>query len=97
MSLTRADIECVDEATPLSYERCTGNWMGATTGWLLTKSTTPMMILGVPKTLPGLKDFYMAGQWVEPGGTVSMSAAPGKNVMQTICACAGKPFAALRP
>jgi len=23
-----------------------------------------MMIIGVPKTLPGLEDFYMAGQWV---------------------------------
>jgi phytoene dehydrogenase-like protein len=93
----RADIEFVDEATPLSYERYTGNWMGATTGWLLTKSTTPMMILGVPKTLPGLEDFYMAGQWVEPGGTVSMAAASGKNVIQTICAREGKPFTTLRP
>jgi phytoene dehydrogenase-like protein len=93
----RADIEFVDEATPLSYERYTGNWMGATTGWLLTKATTPMMILGVPKTLPGLENFYMAGQWVEPGGTVSMAAASGKNVIQTICARDGKTFTASRP
>ena len=88
----RRDIEFVDEATPLSYERYTGNWMGATTGWLLTKETTPMMILGVPKTLPGLKDFYMAGQWVEPGGTVTMAAASGKNAIQMICAKDGKAF-----
>jgi phytoene dehydrogenase-like protein len=81
----RADIEFVDEATPLSYERYTGNWMGATTGWLLTKQTTPMMILGVPKTLPGLRDFYMAGHWVEPGGTVTLAAASGKNAIQQIC------------
>ena len=82
----RKDIEFVDEATPLSYERYTGNWMGATTGWLLTKKTTPMMIFGVPKTLPGLKNFYMAGHWVEPGGTVTLAAASGKNVLQIICA-----------
>ncbi|MDF1513093.1 MAG: hypothetical protein P1S60_04720 [Anaerolineae bacterium] len=82
----REDIEFVDEATPLSYERYTGNWMGATTGWLLTKKTTPMMILGVPKILPGLKNFYMAGHWVEPGGTVTLAAASGKNVVQIICA-----------
>jgi phytoene dehydrogenase-like protein len=82
----REDIEFVDEATPLSYERYTGNWMGATTGWLLTKKTTPMMIRGVPKTLPGLKDFYMAGHWVEPGGTVTLAASSGKNVIQLICA-----------
>ena len=91
------DIEFVDEATPLSYERYTGNWMGATTGWLLTKETTPMMIFGVPKTLPGLKNFYMAGHWVEPGGTVTMAAASGKNAIQMICDQDGKPFQTSRP
>jgi phytoene dehydrogenase-like protein len=93
----RSDIEFVDEATPLSYERYTGNWKGATTGWLLTKETAPMMMFGVSKTLPGLKDFYMAGQWVEPGGTVSMAAASGKNAIQTICARDGKRFEATLP
>lgn len=88
------DIEFVDEATPLSYERYTGNWMGATTGWLLTKQTTPMMIFGVPKTLPGLEHFYMAGQWVEPGGTVTLAAASGKNVIQMICDKDRKSFSA---
>lgn len=33
----RSDIEFVDETTPLSYERYTGNWMGATSGWLLAR------------------------------------------------------------
>jgi phytoene dehydrogenase-like protein len=87
-----ADIEFTDEATPLSYERYTGNWMGATCGWLLTKETTPMMIMGVSKTLPGLRNFWMAGQWVEPGGTVTLAAASGKNVIQLICAQDGKKF-----
>jgi phytoene dehydrogenase-like protein len=88
----QGDIEFVDEATPLSYERYTGNWMGATTGWLLTKETIPMMILGVPKTLPSLENFYMAGHWVEPGGTVTLAAASGKNVLQLICAEYDKTF-----
>jgi phytoene dehydrogenase-like protein len=91
------DIEFVDEATPLSYERYTGNWMGATTGWLLTKETIPMMILGVPKRLPGLRDFYMAGHWVEPGGTVTLAAASGKNILQLICAEDRKVFATSIP
>jgi len=76
----------VDEATPLSYERYTGNWMGSTCGWLMTKETMPMLIKGIPKTLPGLGNFYMAGQWVEPGGSVPLAAASGKNVIQMICA-----------
>jgi len=88
----RADIEFRDEATPLSYERYTGNWMGATCGWLLAKQTFPMMVMGVPKTLPGLKNFWMAGQWVEPGGTVSLAAASGRNAIQMICQEDGKPF-----
>jgi phytoene dehydrogenase-like protein len=88
----QADIEVVDEATPLSYERYTGNWMGATSGWLLSRETIPMMILGVPKTLPGLGNFYMAGHWVEPGGTVTMAAASGRNAVQMICDEEGKPF-----
>lgn len=88
----RDHVEHMDEATPLSYERYTGNWQGATTGWLLTKETMPMMIQGVSKTLPGLQNFYMAGQWVEPGGTVTLAAASGRNAIQLICHADGKTF-----
>lgn len=93
----RQDIEYVDEATPLSYERYTGNWMGSTCGWLLSRETMPMLIRGIDKTLPGLKQFYLAGQWVEPGGTVTLSAASGKNVIKLICHAEGKPFEARFP
>ncbi len=93
----RQDVEFRDEATPLSYERYTGNWQGATCGWLLAKETVPMMILGVPKALPGLSNFWMAGQWVEPGGTVSLAAASGRNVLQLICAQDGRQFASVLP
>lgn len=93
----RADVEFRDEATPLSYERYTGNWMGATCGWLLAKETVPLMIGGVSKTLPGLKNFWMAGQWVEPGGTVSLAAASGRNAIQLICAQDKKSFRSSLP
>jgi phytoene dehydrogenase-like protein len=88
----RQQIEFTDEATPLSYERYTGNWQGSTCGWLLTKQTMPMMMLGVPKTLPGLQNFYMAGQWVEPGGSVAMCAASGRGAIQMICQADKIPF-----
>jgi phytoene dehydrogenase-like protein len=91
------DVEYKDEATPLSYERFTGNWMGATCGWLLSKETIPMMIMGVSKTLPGLENFYMAGHWVEPGGTVTLAAASGRNVIQLICHRDGVQFEATTP
>ncbi|NJO72609.1 MAG: NAD(P)/FAD-dependent oxidoreductase [Leptolyngbyaceae cyanobacterium RM1_406_9] len=81
----KADIEVMDVATPLSYERYTGNWQGSSCGWLLTKQTLPLLIRGLPKTLPGLRQFYMVGQWVEPGGSVPVVAMSGRNIIQQIC------------
>ncbi len=37
----------------------------------------------------------MAGQWVEPGGGVPMSAASGRMAVQWICHADRKPFEAL--
>lgn len=88
----RADVEVKDVATPLSYERYTGNWLGSTCGWLLTDKTMLMMVKGMKKTLPGLDNFYMAGQWVEPGGSVPIVAMSGRNVLQLICHRDGKAF-----
>jgi phytoene dehydrogenase-like protein len=93
----RADIEHIDEATPLSYERFTGNWMGATSGWLLTKATMRMLIFGMKKTLPGLSNFLMAGHWVEPGGSVPLAAASGRSAVQLICHQDGVGFNAQVP
>jgi phytoene dehydrogenase-like protein len=93
----KADVEHKDEATPLSYERYTGNWMGSTCGWLLTRQTMPMLIRGVQKTLPGLDHFYMAGHWVEPGGSIPLAAASGRNAIQLICHQDGKSFEAYLP
>jgi phytoene dehydrogenase-like protein len=86
------DVEAVDVCTPLSYERYTGNWMGANTGWLLTDKTMMLSLRGIRKTLPGLKNFYMTGQWVEPGGLVSVVAMSGRNIIQEICHREGVTF-----
>lgn len=88
-----ADIELTDVATPLSYERYTGNWQGSSCGWLLTKKSMLRMILGMKKTLRGLSGFRMAGQWVEPGGSVPICAASGRNAVWSICAEDKRPFA----
>jgi len=91
-----ADIEMTDVATPLSYERYTGNWLGSTCGWLLTDKTMMMMVKGLSKTLPDLDNFYMAGQWVEPGGSVPIVAMSGRNVVQLLCAADGREFVSRR-
>jgi phytoene dehydrogenase-like protein len=94
----KKDVEVVDVATPLTYVRYTNNWQGSMEGWLITPETMRMtMGKGMPKTLPGLENFYMAGQWVEPGGGVPTAAMSGRSIMQRICKEDGKRFQAHVP
>jgi phytoene dehydrogenase-like protein len=90
----RATVEVIDVATPVSYERYTGNWRGSTCGWLLTKQTMGLMLRGIPQTLPGLANFWMAGQWVEPGGSVPLAALSARKAIQLICQHDRRPFRA---
>jgi phytoene dehydrogenase-like protein len=86
-------IEAIDVATPLTYERFTGNWQGSMEGWRITTETMGMaMGNGMDKTLPGLDRFYMAGQWVEPGGGLPPAATSGRRVIKMICEADEKPF-----
>jgi phytoene dehydrogenase-like protein len=87
-------VEMTDVATPVTFERYTGNWRGAYMGWLVTPETFGMLM---KKKLPGLGRFYMAGQWVEPGGGLPTVVKSGRNVMQLICKEDGRPFVAGRP
>lgn len=86
-------VEVVDVATPVTYERYTANWRGAIFGWAMTmRKMALMMGKGMPKGLPGLRNFYMAGQWLEPGGNVQLSAASGRDLLEQICAADGRPI-----
>ena len=87
-------VEAVDVATPVTYEKYTGNWQGSMEGWLITTRT---MMMRMSKTLPGLRNFYMAGQWVEPGGGVPTAAISGRNVIKMICKQDKKQFATQIP
>ena len=90
----REAVEVVDVATPVTYERYTGNWRGAFAGWALTNRKMSMMMgKGMDKTLPGLANFHMIGHWVEPGGNVELSCASGRDVVKDICHERGLPFA----
>lgn len=87
-------VEMWDVATPLSFERYTGNWQGSALGWDFTTET---FFMPMSKMLPGLDDFYMAGQWVEPGGGVPGAAMSGRNAIQLICKRDRKPFVTRLP
>lgn len=87
-------VEMIDVATPMTWVRYTGNWKGSYEGWMEIS-----MGFGkrMDKTLPGLDGFYMAGQWVEPGGGLPPAAQSGRNVIQIICKKDKRRFATTVP
>jgi len=78
-------VEMVDVATPLTWERYTGNWKGSFEGWQLTPQNANTMMQPMRKTLPGLQNFYMCGQWVEPGGGLPTGVMSGRRLVKTLC------------
>jgi len=86
-----AQVEMRDVATPTTFVRYTGNWKGSFEGWMVTPETWSFGKI-MRKTLPGLENFYMAGQWVEPGGGIPAVALSGRNVIQIICKQEKKKF-----
>ena len=63
--------------------------MGSTQGWIWGPKLIPEFI---SKELPGLKNFYMIGQWVIPGGGVSTAFTSGRDIAQIICKKDNKKF-----
>ena len=87
-------IETVDIATPLTTERYTGNYKGSIQGWGISEATTSK---GMKKTLAGLENFFMAGQWVEVGGGLPGVAPSGRDTIHIICHQDGKKFETTAP
>jgi phytoene dehydrogenase-like protein len=78
----KSHVEVSDLATPATYIRYTDNWQASAQGWSASKQT---FTKSISKELPSLKNFYMAGQWVEIGGGVPMCMMSGRNTAQIIC------------
>lgn len=75
-------IEVIDVATPKTDVRYTGVKDGAYEGFMPTREN---IMKSLKMTLPGLRNFYMAGQWLIPGGGLPPAAQTGKWVVQLIC------------
>lgn len=75
-------IEATDVATPKTDVRFTGVRNGAYEGFMPTREN---MMKSLKMQLPGLRNFYMAGQWLVPGGGLPPSAQTGKWAVQLIC------------
>jgi phytoene dehydrogenase-like protein len=89
-----SQVEMTDVATPYTTWRYTLNHKGTYEGWLFTPEA---FRTSVEKTLPGLANFYMAGQWVQPGGGVPTVIMSGREVIQIICHQDKKRFSTSSP
>ena len=86
----KGTLQVMDVATPLTFWNMARSWRGAFEGWMPNGDA---LFGHVSKTLPGLERFYMAGQWVEPGGGVPMALMSGRQVVQILAAQHGHSFA----
>lgn len=87
----KAQVEVVDVATPMTFERFTSNWHGSQ-AWLPEKGFMGVMLKGLSKTLPGLEDFYMVGQWAQAMGGLPTVAAGGRKLIEALCRREGRVF-----
>jgi len=87
-------VETIDVATPMTWHRYTSNWQGSFEGWLPTPKTLTMRM---NKTLPGLYDFFMVGQWVQPGGGLPPAVMSARHAIQIICKEDSKRFKTSTP
>jgi phytoene dehydrogenase-like protein len=76
-----ANIEVCDVATPLTDVNYTGVWKGSYEGFMPSSKN---LMDNLNSAIPGLKKFYMAGQWLFPGGGLPPAGQSGKWVIQYI-------------
>jgi len=89
-----SQVEVTDIATPYTTWRYTLNRNGAYIGWLATPEA---IMTQMRRALPGLANFYMAGQWVVPGGGVPPCLYSGRHVIEILCRRDRKPFVTAVP
>ena len=75
-------IEICDIATPVTDVKYTAVWKGSYEGFMPSSKN---LMDNLNPVLPGLKKFYMAGQWLFPGGGLPPSGQSGKWAIQYIC------------
>jgi phytoene dehydrogenase-like protein len=85
----KQDVEASDVATPYTMWRYTRNHHGSFEGWL---PTTETLTRTLARTVPGLRNFYLAGQWMVPGGGVPPVLYSGRHVAQMMARRDRRPF-----
>ncbi|ATY87707.1 phytoene desaturase family protein [Lactococcus lactis] len=87
-------IEVIDVATPVTFERYTNNYKGATLGWEKEEHSF-INEKKIRKELPNLDNFFMVGHWTLVGGGLPSVMLQARNLAQLICAKDKKVFSAV--
>jgi len=77
-----SSIEVCDIATPVTNVKYTGVWKGSYEGFMPSSKN---LMDNLNPVIPGLKKFFMAGQWLFPGGGLPPAGQSGKWAIQYIC------------
>ena len=88
----QSHIEATDVVTPISAEHWTAAYRGCQAWGAPKEYQKEVTKNGVSKTLPGLQNFYMVGQWA--GGTIGLNTVclMGRNLIRDICKLDNKKF-----
>jgi phytoene dehydrogenase-like protein len=74
-------IRVTDVSTPATYVRLTNVYKGSYEGFAPIPAN---MKQGIQKTVPGLKNLYLCGQWTTAGGGICTAVNDGKTVARMI-------------
>lgn len=78
----KEQLETVEILTPYSFHKWTGAYKGSYMSFITTKYIKPEKHHG---RVPGIKNIYLAGQWVNPPGGLPNALTSGKFAVQRIC------------
>ncbi len=87
----RKQVEVVDVSTLVTAERYVGTFHGLQ-AWGAKEQMKRVSREGLSRTLPGLHNFYMAGQWADATVGIFTAAISGRNAIRLICKEDGRKF-----
>lgn len=78
------NLEVVETVTPYSFHRYTGAYCGAYMSFINTP-IAPKPLEWHQGRVQGVKNLYLAGQWIQPPGGLPNALVTGKFAIQRIC------------
>ena len=86
-------IEAVDVVTPVTVTHWTGGYRGFCLPWPAPEQISGEVNKnGVSKTLPGLQNFHMVGQWAVGMNGLGTAAKSGRDLIKQLCKKDNKKF-----